>query len=488
QFEAYKQNDAGMVADDNPFGFGYKLPKRIQLEYMIVQTNDVKEKIDVPTNSEMDQYYRTNIAQFQTEEPSDPNDPQSAKITKTKSFTDVERQIRSSIKREKTSTMTSMIINEIKDITEKGFETITFEEATNDQLQQAAGEYTVAAEQIADTHGVTVTTGKTGWLSAADFQNEKILRSLARQQGRTRLPLSELAFVASPDPKQPRRIGLPAIRVWENIGPVTGGYWDADASEYHAMTALVRVVAIEEAAVAADINVEYDTKGVALFETEEDKEKASFSVKHTITDDLRLKMAMDVANARAKELVALVTNSDWSEGVKAYNEKYAPGADDPNNTEAADLVVKIKFSNDQSRTAASEINRIKQYMVQNPGMAPRIQQMLTANELNNQLYALLDEAAESTGTISKVMPLESAKACYVVKEVIRQPATEKDYLDGKAQTAMQLSAKDDPKLAMAHYSSENIIKRMNFEYNKKLDEAPTEDDAAAEAPAAAETE
>ncbi|MHC4927596.1 MAG: hypothetical protein ACYTER_09795, partial [Planctomycetota bacterium] len=296
--EAYKQNDAGIVTADNPYGFGYKLPKRVQLEYMIVLANDVKEIIEAPTNTEMDRYYRMNIAQFQTEEPSDPNDPESEKITKTKSFTEVERQIRSSIKREKTSTMTSMIINKMKDTTEKRFVEVTFEEATNAQLQEVAGEYDLAAKEIAETHGVTVTTGKTGWLSAADFQNEKILRSLNRQQGRTRLRLSELAFVASTDPKQQRRIGLPAVRVWENIGPVAGAYSGDNYNEYHLMTALVRVVAIEEAAVAADINVEYDTKGVALFETEEDKEKASFSVKEAVTEDLRLKKAMDVANAR----------------------------------------------------------------------------------------------------------------------------------------------------------------------------------------------
>ena len=489
QFEAYKQNDAGIVTEDNPFGFGYKLPKRIQLEYMIVQTNDVKEKIDAPTNTEMDQYYRNNISQFQTSKPSDPNDPASEPIVTTQSFTEVERQIRSSIERQKTASLTSMIFNEMKDITEEDFATVTFEEATNSQLQMAAGDYEAAAKKIAEEHGITVTTGKTGWLSAADFQNEKILRSLSRQQNQMRLPLSEMAFVASTDPKQKRRIGLPAIRVWENIGPVTGGYYDAEASEYHPMTALVRVVGIEEAAVPADVNLQYNTQGVALFETEEDKAKATFSVKDQVVEDLRLKKAMDIADARGQELAKLVANSDWTEAVKAYNNKYAPGSNDPNNTESEGLAIRIEFANDQTRAAATEIDRIKQYMIQNPGMAPRIQQMLTMNELNNQLYALLDDAAESTGTISKVMPLEAARACYVVKEVIRQPATETDYLDGKSQEAMQLGVKDNAKLAMAHFSSENIVKRMKFVYKKKVnEEAPAEGDTATEETEPAATE
>ena len=97
-----------------------------------------------------------------------------------------------------------MIFNEIKDITEAGFENVTFDEATNAQLQDAAEEFDKAAKQIAETHKVTVTTGKTGWLSADNFQQEKILRTLARRQGQSRLPLSDLAFAATTEPKQKR--------------------------------------------------------------------------------------------------------------------------------------------------------------------------------------------------------------------------------------------------------------------------------------------
>ena len=467
QFNAFKQYAPGNPTADNPYGFGYKLPKRIQLEYMIILNDDVQAQIDSPSSEEMEQYYTNNIAQFQTSEPSDPNDPESEKIVLTKSFSEVERQIYSSIERDKTNKLTAMIFNEIKDISEAGFENVTFDEATNEQLQMAAGDYQTTAQKITNTHNITVTAGKTGWLSADDFMQEKILRTLARRQGQSRLQLSDLAFIASTEPKQKRRIGLPAIRVWENIGPVSGGYYDMENSKYHAMTALVRVVGIEDAAVPADVNVSYDTKGIAMFVKPEDK--TSYSVKENVIEDLRLKKAMDTAAARAGELATLVANSSWTEAVKAYNAKYAPDAGDPNDIEANKAAIKLEMADDQTRAAPTEIIAAQRYMRENPARAAAIQRMLVSNSLNNEFYALLADDAESTGTISKTLTFEPGAACYVVKEVVRQPANETDYLDSKAQAAMQLASKDTAELALIHFSSENIIKRMNFEYKKKAD-------------------
>ncbi len=473
QFEAFKQIAPGSISKNNPYGFGYKLPKRVQLEYLIVKADDVKAQIEQPTSDELEQYYKTHIAQYQTEEPSDPNDPESEKNIVTQPFTEAEPRIRSSIEQQKTDQLTKMLFNEIKDITEKGFENITFDEATNAQLQEEAGDYEVTAKQIAEEHKITVTTGKTGWLSEADFLQNNLLRTLARQQGTARLPLSELAFIASTEPKQQRRIGLPAVRVWESIGPVD----DRRASYYGEIpptkTAIVRVIGIEEAAVAADINVQYDTTGVAQFETPEEKEDATFSLKEKVTEDLRLKKAMETAAARANELATLVANSDWTGGVKAYNDKY--DANDPNNIEAAKLAVKLEFAKDQGRATQTEINFVvKNYMTKNPD---GIRRYLANNAFNQQLYALLPQDAESTGSLTKVLTSEAGAACYVVKEVIRKPATEKDYLDAKAQTAMQLSSGDMAELALVHYSTENILKRMDFEYTDE-DETPEAEEEA----------
>jgi hypothetical protein len=69
-----------------------------------------------------------------------------------------------------------------------------------------------------------------------------------------------------------------------------------------------------------------------------------------------------------------------------------------------------------------------------------------------------------------VLAFEPQTACYVVKEVVRQPATIADYLDNKAQTAMQLSVTESAGLALVHFGPENILERMTYE-PKRQDEA-----------------
>ena len=74
QFDTYKALVPNIPTDDNPFGFGYQLPKRIRLEYMIVSMDDVSEQIEKPSADAVEEYYSQNIAKYQEEKLSDPND------------------------------------------------------------------------------------------------------------------------------------------------------------------------------------------------------------------------------------------------------------------------------------------------------------------------------------------------------------------------------------------------------------------------------
>jgi hypothetical protein len=94
QFQKYKTFLPNNPTDDNPFGFGYKLQKRVQLEYMVVMMDDISNLIEQPTSETIEEYYSNNITKFQTSEPVDPNDPESEKITKTQPFAEVEPKIR----------------------------------------------------------------------------------------------------------------------------------------------------------------------------------------------------------------------------------------------------------------------------------------------------------------------------------------------------------------------------------------------------------
>ena len=469
QFENFKASMPNDPTPENPFGFGYRLPKRVQVEYMVIKTDDIKSQIASPTSEAMEDYYSRNVQQFQQQVPVNPNNPDSEKTTVIRPYVEVERSIRQAIEKEKADNLASLIFNEIKNITELGFEKISFDEATVDQLQTAAGDYQAAGQEILKNFQVPVTVGKTGWLSIEDFQQEKILKTLQVQaQQRNPIKLIDLAFIASSDAKQTRRrIGLPTVRLWQNIGPVEG--YGQEEQKYHPLVALIRVIGVENATVPESVDVSYDTKGVALFEDPDVQN--SFSLKENIKEDLLLVKAMESAKARTEELKSLIESKGWDEAVESYNAKYAKDSD---NEESGDQTIRLEKAEQQLRASGTEIAFAKKYIQENPAMAALLQQGLVTDMLNGRFYKLLEDGSDSTGSIYQVLAFEPEATCYVVKEVIRQPATVTDYLENKASTAFQLNMQDTPASTMIHFAPDNILKRMNYQLNKDETQSPDE--------------
>ncbi|HPO71084.1 MAG TPA: hypothetical protein PKV53_12380, partial [Anaerohalosphaeraceae bacterium] len=250
------------------------------------------------------------------------------------------------------------------------------------------------------------------------------------------------------------------IRMWENIGPLSGGWYSRQESKYYRLMTLVRVIGIQEAQTPDSIDVAFDTRGMVLFDQQPPAKP--FSLRDKVLQDLRTLRGMEIAKTRAEEVAALAAQKGWEEAVKDYNNRYAKAADDPNQITDTQAI-EIGSLKQQLRAASAEIETAKRIMQENPASAQYIQQRLNSNMLTNKLYALLPENAESTGTIQKVLPFEPQAACYVVKSVTRKPATEKDYLDGKAQTALQLNAMHSAALPLMHFDPSRILQRMGYQ-------------------------
>jgi hypothetical protein len=446
---------------------------------MVVLMDDVNKQIDKPVADVVEAYYSSNIAKFQTTEPSDPNDPESETITQTRSFAEVEAEIRRAIVTEKALTQANILFNDIKDKTESGFETLNFDEASVGELQKAAGDFMAVGNELSKKYNIPILSAKTGWLNAAAFGQDKILANMGVRRGQNFLRLNDLAFAAAEDKPQRQRIGIPSVRVWENLGPLSGGYYSEEDNQFYRLMALVRVVGIQEAAAADNVNTTFDTKGIVLGEqaTEDD---TTFSLVEQVKDDIRLAQATVTATTRGQELAAMVTDSGWDDAIAAYNKKYAKAEGDPNDTE--DAAAELDTIKQQLRVSQAEMERVKQLLAENPSLGQGAVQWLAGNMLTGKLYALLSEDAETTGTIQAVLAFEPEAACYVVKEVIRQPATTADYLDNKAQTALQLNATESAGLALIHFGPENILERTAYQPQRQeeADDQPEEETVSVE--------
>ena len=456
QFEAFKTVLPGSFSEENPYGFGYKLPKRVQLEFMTVLLDDVKTKITPPTNEQLEEYYTRHIEQFRYQEPADPNDPEGEQITKTRSYAESLPQIRNMIEQERIRNLANQIFNDAKAIIEKDFATLNLEQANLEDLQKAAGDYLKTAQDLSQRYNIPIQTGKTGLLSPVDFARDSILQTFRLQFGQRRLPLSEVVFNVRLDPAEPHRIiGVPMVRPWENIGPMAGMTYDFEAGKTYQLMTMVRVIDVRPQEIPESMDITYDATGMIVLESQREEKTKTFSLAEQIAADIRLAGAMKKAQAVAETLTALIEQHGWDEAIALFNENHKAEYGTPD--------ISLQTVTGQTRMAQNEIEQIILYMAANPGSGEFIKDRLRTNVLNEQLHSLLENGQDSTGTIIKPLVVPQTRAAYVVKEVSRLPATEQDYLDNKAMTALQLDMESTAEPALIHWNVKNLMKRLGYQ-------------------------
>ena len=220
-FETYRtfaQNDAN---EQNPYGFGYRQPARVQLEWMLVELSDVTKQIQTPTAEQTEEFYQKNQKQFTKQVLSDPNDPNSPKIAMPLSYAEVAGQIYKQLLDTKVAERAENILITARDAADANLTMANFENLTSEQMAELAGDYKAAAESAGKKFGITLYTGKTGLVTAKDLgENEVLGRLMMTGQGRMPTPLVMIVFAV--DELKASKLGpfAPAKpRMYESIGP-----------------------------------------------------------------------------------------------------------------------------------------------------------------------------------------------------------------------------------------------------------------------------
>ena len=503
QFEAYKRMTASYVSDENPYGFGYKLPARVRLEYLVVKLDDIKETIEEPTHEEMGDYYRQNTHEFTYSAPADPADPTAEKEEKVRSYAEVASRIKGTLKRNKMNSKADMIIGDAldmtsvddytpRDVTEykygiiadnplmltaanmfmmtfpteeeiksrlgdnEGYRIVEMAKATEEEiklLQESENkrfteDYGKTADDLTAKYGIKVYAGSTGLLSAEDLASDRVLGNMMvdgdRSEG-TRLTRMVFAVeelgITKLGPFESR-----APKMWANIGPIKDGF---------AHVALIRIIETAKEAVADNIDLSSSIKGVDLTG---EAEEVVFSVKEQVATDVKLLKAMDAAKARAEELAKLAAEKDFEEAIAEINKKYAVEGD-----AAAKKLVSQKMSN-RIRQSQSDLADAYTSAMRNPGRASSIlKSQQVAGRLVESINNLIPEGQlEATG-INKVMQFESDASYYVVKDVSRTAMSIQDYEKQKGPYSYVLDLYAGEAMALHHYRPDNLLKRMNFQ-------------------------
>ncbi len=459
-FDKYKKFFRGDISEDNPYGFGYKLPDRVQLEYIAVKLDDVRSIVKLPTQDELEEYYDRNKEELFTEHvPSDPNDPNSPTIDKRKSYAEVADTISEQLLNSRINSTAERILQEARTLTDPnlGDTDLDSEKLTSEQLKNKIGDYETAARQLSEKNKIKVYSGRTGLLSAVDIQTDKRLATMYQEgAGGNPVRLSQIVFAV-------KELGVSELgvfdiqppKMYENIGPIKDMMAEIRGPEGTIM-AMVRVIKAEKASEPEDINMTFSTKSLSIDPNETADDKDSYSVREKVVADVKKLAVMDTAKTKAQEFIDQAGKEGWANAIKKLNELHKQDANEPD-------IFRLDNRRGIQRTSKATLETLAVQAKGNPATSSYLNENRKNRMFADKLYSFVPEDINDVPKVPVVVEFKPDMSYYAVKSISVNRLWKEDYEKMKA---MQLYREDhvqSQSLAPIHFNPENILKRTSFE-------------------------
>ncbi|MDT8301895.1 MAG: hypothetical protein RQ760_10460 [Sedimentisphaerales bacterium] len=490
-FDKYKKFVADQISDENPFGFGYMLPDRVQLEYIVVRLDDVAPLVKAPTNQEKEDYYNRNRLQSFTEQvQSDPNDPNSPMMNQTKSYAEVVDDITQQLLKNKINAEANRILQEAKTNTDPALDDTDTDPAklTIEELKKMAGDYETTAEQLGKKYNLKIYTGKTGLLSTEDTQqNEYLARLYVEGYGKNPVSLSQIVFAVNDlTASELGPFDVPKPRMYQNIGPLKdlwGSQWSGFKDTSGQITALVRVIKTAKAAEPQSIDQTFSTKSLT-FETDAKDDKDVYLVREKVTEDLKKLAAMEIAKNKAEEFLSQAAKDGWDGTIKKFNELYGKKAGDPNDpAESENVTEPFKLQNlaGMRRVSKAALQTMTAQSAGNPAAPLFLSGRRKQQRFIEKLYSLIPQDSSSVDNVPLLMEFKPDMSYYCIKNLSVKRISLQEYEKIKAMRLQAESFVQSESMVVVHFNPENILKRMSFK------QAKTEESEEANTPEESET-
>ncbi len=453
-FDRYKTFFPNEMTDENAYGFGYKQPDRVSLEYIAVMLDDVRQIVDDPTQDEMGDYYRRYKEQLFTEPP-DPNDPNSLK--RVQSYAEVSDSISKQLFTDKTNTRADSILQEARTITEAKLQeaAIDASTATLEQLKEKAGDYQAIASQLSEKHKIEVYAGRTGLLNAFEIQMDEYLGSIfLRGYGQNPIELSRVVFaIEELDASELGPFDVARPRLYENIGPLKNPYGIGN------IMAIVRVVEARKAAPPENIDVTFSTHTLQLDPNEPEGDEDIFSVKDQVVEDFEKLSVMDATKTKAEEFMNLIEMEDWDKAISVFEQLYGRhenrDENDPNTFRLQNQFGLRRISRDILHTLA----------VQNkgqPAMMLRLNEIEKNKRYVDQLYSLVPADSNTVEALPVMMEFKPDLEYLVIKDISVKRIWKEQFQQMKTTNIYRQENAQYQSLAAVHFNPSNILERVNF--------------------------
>jgi hypothetical protein len=474
QFERYKDNVPGQVSESNPYGFGYRLPDRIQFDYLALKLSDVAAVAKPPTQEEAEQYYQQNRdRQFTQRTPSDPNDPNSPAVAKVKTYAEVSQTIMDQLRHQRITAKAEQILQEarlIADVNLPG--TYNGQEPTAEQRMKKAGDYAKIAAELGKKYSLPLYSGRTGQLSVANMQSDKVLRRMFLAISRNNaVPLTQILFsVKELGDHATILLSLPPAVQYVTVGPVQDPM-NAVASDLSGQVMMMaRVVDAHKSAPPVNASTAFSTKTPGLG-TPADPKNQSFSVEEQVVNDIRMQAAWETTKAKAEEFKALAGKDGWDKAVAEFNKLYGKQAKaDPNDPN----VFRVDHQAGMQRISSADLQVLAAQVSNGPASEIVMNQARNEGQLADRLFALIPDKADAPAQMPVIVEFKPNQAFYVFKTLTMQRLTQEEFQKMKGMIVRREEYSQIENLAAVHFNPENVIKRTNFRFANPADHEPAE--------------
>ena len=449
-FEKYKSELPGSISDDNPYGFGYKQPDRVQLEYIAVKFDDISKTVAPTTAQQAEDYYQKNSSQFTVEIPLDANDPNSEKIERIKDYAEVAATISEQLYSNRINLETERILQEAVSLMELNFAEME-PNLTAELLKEKAGNYETVAAQLAKKYKVPVYSGKTGMLTASDIRADEKMKTLyvGGQGYGNAIELSRIVFAVEPlASSELGRYDIEKPRMYENIGLLK------DTTKE--ILAVIRVIETRKTSDAESLEQTFSTRTLVLNNAGKDSDKNVYSVKEKVTEDLKKLSAMKTASQKAKEFKRQIVEDGWDEAIDKFNKKYVEKADDDiKEFELRDLPNVL-------RTSPVALKTLAIYSAGDPEEQFATNFSKKESILKNKFYSLVPEDKDTLENVPAILEFKGDMSYYVIKSISIKRFDREQYENLKAQQGYKENVVRANSLAPIHFNPGNILERMKF--------------------------
>ncbi|MBN2377888.1 MAG: hypothetical protein JXD22_15935 [Sedimentisphaerales bacterium] len=467
QFEQYKSKQAGEVNEENPFGFGYMLEDRVQVEYLAVDLGEVSKLVKkknsaltpIEQEKQVRQFYEVHPEYFSRKIDNPAGDQQRPSYEKVP-FDEVADRALEMWEQDLARKMAEKVLTEGRRVSEQVWGEVSRKNLSFAEMGEKAVSYEELAKKLTDKpdNQVEVRYGKSAYLSYADasdyldFGKASILR-----RGQPSQSLLELMFTCEPlQGEDARVIGEAPMGYYQEIGPVVA---QEPGRGEGGTVYLVRIINVDKEREAVSV------KDDGSFGAAENvpAENSESELVERIKEDWKNKQAFELTRKQAEEFAAKAgeTGENWVTALLQANKSLKK---DPNAPSAMDPLREGSLSQDRQM-----MMQYRQMAQNNPNMAEYVSSLISRQmQLLRKSMELAQQRSQDGNSGPAVLGVEGNLSCMVFKDLQVTTPSEQEYQRMKPLVAQQLMSRNQGLLALSHYNPDNIEKRFGFKSRNEV--------------------